>query len=62
MLPALCSDQALDHHTKEEEDEMLAELAMRVDRDMLEQLSDKFQAAKKRVPTRYDFNRTGCQH
>lgn len=32
---------------------MLPEFAMRVDRDMLERMSDSFQAAKKRVPTRY---------
>jgi hypothetical protein len=43
---------ALENHTKEEEEEMLPEFAMRVDRDMLERMSDSFQAAKKRVPTR----------
>jgi hypothetical protein len=43
---------ALEHHTKEEEEEMLPEFAMRVDRDLLEHMSDSFQAAKKRVPTR----------
>eukprot|EP00878_Enallax_costatus_P005548 GHUV01005821.1.p1 GENE.GHUV01005821.1~~GHUV01005821.1.p1 ORF type:complete len:201 (+),score=65.78 GHUV01005821.1:574-1176(+) len=43
---------ALDHHTKEEEEEMLPEFASKVDRDMLEKMAESFEASKKRVPTR----------
>lgn len=44
--------QALQHHVKEEEEEMLPEFAGLVDRDALARLSEHFQKAKHRVPTR----------
>ncbi|KAF6261271.1 hypothetical protein COO60DRAFT_1699953 [Scenedesmus sp. NREL 46B-D3] len=43
---------ALEHHIKEEEDEMLVEFARLVGRDDLAQLAGKFQKAKLHVPTR----------
>eukprot|EP00882_Tetradesmus_deserticola_P020208 GHRQ01021787.1.p3 GENE.GHRQ01021787.1~~GHRQ01021787.1.p3 ORF type:complete len:147 (-),score=71.17 GHRQ01021787.1:860-1300(-) len=43
---------ALEHHIKEEEDEMLVEFAGLVQRDDLADLADKFQKSKLRVPTR----------
>jgi hypothetical protein len=44
--------QALEHHIKEEEDEMLAEFASKVQREDLTHLSERFQKSKLHVPTR----------
>jgi hypothetical protein len=44
--------QALEHHIREEEDEMLAEFAGLVQRDDLAHLAEKFQKSKMHVPTR----------
>jgi hypothetical protein len=53
ILPSHCyMPQALEHHIKEEEDEMLAEFASKVQREDLAHLSDKFQKSKLHVPTR----------
>lgn len=44
--------QVLQHHIREEEDEMLVEFAEKVDREKLEELSKKFNQSKHSVPTR----------
>jgi hypothetical protein len=44
--------QALTHHIREEEEEMLVEFASLVDRSKLADLSRSFQASKAHVPTR----------
>lgn len=44
--------QALQHHIREEEDEMLVEYSRHVDRNKLEELSKKFHKSKQSVPTR----------